>query len=266
MTDECIHGFPPELCDICTPRQAAEPAVPVKAAPRRSRMSTSLRSEPASARATRAPKLVAAPEPTRVFSALRAHHFTHLDNLPAIVSGGAILASESAEPDADVLAADARARRSEIVTPDGSTLAAHVPFALSPDGAAWAAVRSGAEDPRWSEAARRARATEYIVLVVPTVAFGASVILADTAVEDDAVRFAVGPEAATNLLRRTDLTDPEMTEVELLAGPSVPFGSVAVIGVPNDRARSDVRAILAETGGHAPRVAVFPPWFAPSAE
>ncbi len=54
-----------------------------------------------------------------------------------------------------------------------------------------------------------------------------------------------------------------MHGLELLAGPSVPFSSVAVIGVPNDRARQQVKAILAEHGGHAPRVAVFPPWFVP---
>ena len=74
---------------------------------------------------------------------------------------------------------------------------------------------------------------------------------------------AVGPDAATNLIRRTDFTDPEMHDLELLAGPSVPFSAVAVIGVPNDRVRQSVKAVLKDHGGHAPRVAVFPPWFVP---
>jgi hypothetical protein len=267
VTDECIHGFPTELCDICTPRQAPEP-VATKPAPRRTRSSLrtppSLRTESAS---TRAARTAAAPElPTRVFSALRAHHFTHLDNLGSIALDGALRASTSATPDIDVLAPIAREVRAGVQAPDGSSVADHVPFTLSPDGSAWADLRSGAADARWSDAARRSRASEYIVLVVPTTAFGSSVIVADGPVEDRAVRFAVGPEAATDLLRRTDLTDPEMLGVELLAGPEVPLSAVAVIGVPNDRARADVRALLADVGGHAPRVAVFPPWFASSSD
>ncbi len=138
-----------------------------------------------------------------------------------------------------------------------------MPFTLSPDATRWDELRTGAEGERWSDAARRTKATEYIMLVVPVSAFGASVIVADQDAEAEDVRFAVGPEAATNLIRRTDFTDPEMLGLELLAGPSVPFSAVAVIGVPNDRVRQTVKAVLQDHGGHAPRVAVFPPWFVP---
>jgi hypothetical protein len=265
VTDECIHGFPTDLCDICSPRQREESDAP-KTPVRRARLApSSLRSTPGGAARTGAVRGVAEPvvPPARVFSTLRAHHATHLDNLPAIVEAGALLAADQVTPSFDIASEATRAARAEATAPDGSSVAGHVPFTLSPDAGRWHEVRTGAAGERWSDAARRARATEYVVLVVPVSAFGQSVIVADSDADAENVRFAVGPEAATNLLRRTDITDPEMLGVELLAGPSVPFSSVAVIGVPNDRARQDVKAILADHGGDAPRVAVFPPWFVP---
>ncbi|WIE75471.1 DarT ssDNA thymidine ADP-ribosyltransferase family protein [Curtobacterium sp. MCSS17_007] len=264
MTDECIHGFPTELCDICAPRQREAPAAPTPA-PRRTRITTSLRSTPGplgSGSSLRSPAAPELPEP-RDFGALRAHHVTHVDNLAAIVAEGAVLAADAATPAVDVSAPETRAARAEATAPDGGPVSGHVAFTLSPDATRWDELRRGAQGARWSDAARRTRATEYVVLVVPVSAFGASVIVADQDAEAEDVRFAVGPEAATNLIRRTDFTDPEMHGLELLAGPRVPFSSVAVIGVPNDRVRQQVKALLAEHRGHAPRVAVFPPWFVP---
>jgi hypothetical protein len=262
---ECIHGFPTELCDICSPRQRPESAdAPKTPAPRRTRISTSLRSEKPSAAAKRGAAAATPELPVRVFSALRAHHWTHLDNLGGIVSDNAIHASTTATPDIDVSAPETRAARAATTTPDGSAVTEHVPFELTADADAWDQVRSGAEQPRWSDAARRTRGTDYVMLVVPTPAFGDSVILSDVPADDPAARFAVGPDAATALLRRAAIADPEMIRAELLAGPSVPFTSVAVIGVPNDRMRDDVRALLADAGGHVPRVAIFPPWFRPA--
>jgi hypothetical protein len=270
VTDECIHGFPTELCDICAPRQREESAIPAAPTPRRTRITTNLRVDPpASGPGTslRSPTSLRSssaelPE-ARVFASLRAHHVTHIDNLDGIVGSGAILAADQAEPAVDVSSPETRAARAEAEAPDGSTIASHVPFTLSPDAVRWDELRTGAEGGRWSDAARRTRAVDYVVLVVPVSAFGASVVVADQDADADDVRFAVGPDAATNLIRRTDFSDPEMLGLELLAGPSVPFSSVAVIGVPNDKARQTVRAVLADHGGHAPRVAVFPPWFVP---
>lgn len=264
VTDECIHGFPTELCDICSPRQAEVPATTTPA-PRRTRITTDLRSTPAPPRGSsslRSPAAPELPEP-RVWASLRAHHATHVDNLASIVTDGVILAADTATPVVDVSSTATRTARAEASAPDGGPVSGHVPFTLSPDATRWDELRHGAEGERWSDAARRTRATEYVVLVVPVTAFGASVIVADQDAEAEDVRFAVGPDAATNLIRRTDFTDPEMHDLELLAGPSVPFSSVAVVGVPNDRVRQQVKALLAEHRGHAPRVAVFPPWFVP---
>lgn len=265
MTDECIHGFPTELCDICSPRQRDTPAVPTTPAPRRTRITTDLRSTPAPARGSsslRSPAAPELPEP-RDFASLRAHHATHVDNLASIVAEGAILAADAATPAVDVSSPATRAARADASAPDGGPVSGHVTFSLSPDATRWDELRRGAEGERWSDAARRTRAVEYVVLVVPVSAFGASVIVADQDADAEDVRFAVGPAAATNLIRRTDFTDPEMHGLELLAGPRVPLSSVAVIGVPNDRVRQQVKTLLAEQGGRAPRVAVFPPWFVP---
>jgi len=198
-----------------------------------------------------------------VFASLRAHHATHVDNLAGIVAEGAILAADAATPAVDVSSTQTRTARAEATAPDGGPVSGHVTFSLSPDAARWDELRRGADGPRWSDAARRTRATEYVVLVVPVTAFGASVIVADQDADAEDVRFAVGPEAATNLIRRTDFTDPEMHGLELLAGPRVPLSSVAVIGVPNDRVRQQVKALLAAHRVAGPRVAVFPPWFVP---
>lgn len=264
MSDECIHGFPTELCDICAPRQrdASEPLTPT---PRRTRITANLRTVPgkeaAPAHSLRSP-VPDLPE-ARDFASLRAHHVTHLDNLDDIVGASAILAADAVTPVVDVSSPATRSVRAEAQAPDGSSLAAHVPFTLSPDALRWDELRTGAEGGRWSDAARRTKAIEYVMLVVPVSAFGDSVIIADQDADAEDVRFAVGTDAATNLIRRTDFTDPEMLGLELLAGPSVPFSAVAVIGVPNDRVRASVKAILADHGGYAPRVAVFPPWFVP---
>jgi hypothetical protein len=260
VTDECIHGFPIELCDICSPRQRDPEDIIKTPTPRRSRVTTSLRSTPSTPGGKVPEQVLPA---TRDFGALRAHHVTHIDNLAAIVAEGAVLASDQATPVVDVSSAATREARGAATAPDGSSVAGHVPFTLSPDARRWDELRSGAEEARWSDAARRTRATEFVVLVVPQPAFGASVILADTDADDPDVRFAVGPDAATNLLRRTDITDPSMHGVELLAGPRVPLSSVALVGVPNDRVRQQVKAVFAEQGGPAPRGAGVPPGVGP---
>jgi hypothetical protein len=42
------------------------------------------------------------------------------------------------------------------------------------------------------------------------------------------------------------------------------LSAVALIGVSNDKIRARVKDLLAETGEHEPRIAVYPPWFLPA--
>ena len=264
VTDECIHGFPTELCDICSPRSAPEPAQKASPAPRRSRATSTLREPRTPAprgRTAAAGTSASAATKGLALSSLRAHHFTHIENLPAIVAAGALLPRSEATPSIDVSSGELTAARSAVLTPEGIPLPEYVPFSLTPDSLAWEAVRSGADSPLWSDAARTSRATDFVVLVVPATAFGDAVSLADSNAIDADVRFATGREAVGALLRRVQLSDPDLQRVELLAAESVPLDSVAVVGVANDRSRERVRAILAEGAGPAPRVAVFPPWF-----
>ncbi|WP_066517733.1 DarT ssDNA thymidine ADP-ribosyltransferase family protein [Curtobacterium ammoniigenes] len=272
MTDECIHGFPTELCDICSPRRPAEPAATPAPTPRRPRATSSLRSPsgPAAGTASSAASRGGSRKPespaaaARAFASLRAHHFTHIDNLPAIVAAGALLPRSAAAPSIDVASVELVGARRNVTVPEGTAVIDYVPFALTPDALAWEAVRSGADSPLWSDAARASRATDFVILVVPTTAFDDAVALADGNAIDPGVRFATGREAVGSLLRRARLTDPELQSVELLSATPVPLSSVAVVGVANERSREVARRTLAAAGATPPRVAVFPPWFVPA--
>ena len=207
-------------------------------------MSTSLRSTRAASGPGEGRPRSASPSPRcqrRGCSAtLRAHHVTHIDNFDGIVADRAILGGRPG---------DARRTTSAAGDPAASAEGRRAPTAHRRRPRAVHAVAGrrplGRGPPRRRGRARgptppaAPAAIDYVVLVVPASAFGASVIVADTDADAEDVRFAVGPEAAANLIRRTDSTDPEMHGLELLAGPSVPFSSVAVIGVPNDKARHD---------------------------
>jgi hypothetical protein len=87
------------------------------------------------------------------------------------------------------------------------------------------------------------------------------VVLADGDAAAPATRFARGTEGGTRQLRRMRSLDPGHLAAELLAPSPFPFDGIALIGVPHEPMRDRVRAILREVGGHAPKVAVYPPWF-----
>ncbi|WIB13710.1 hypothetical protein [Curtobacterium sp. MCPF17_052] len=114
MTDECIHGFPIELCDICSPRQRDPEDIIKTPTPRRTRVTTSLRSTPSTPGGKVPEQVLPA---TRDFGALRAHHVTHIDNLPGIVADGAIVASDQATPAVDVSSAATREARAAATAP-----------------------------------------------------------------------------------------------------------------------------------------------------
>ncbi|WP_423922110.1 DarT ssDNA thymidine ADP-ribosyltransferase family protein [Frigoribacterium sp. 2-23] len=253
---------------MCAPRQRPEALVADKAtavrsprtatSPRRpsTRRPESLRSTPSSSSST--PVIPTGP----VFSALRAHHWTHIDNLESILEGGALRAG--VVPAFDVSSVATRDARAEATTASGTAVAAHVAFALSPHSSKWDDVRTGATGAAWSDAARKARATDFVVFVVPTTALGDEVVVTDREATVDGARFATGAAEATPLLRRVSIVDADLLEPEVLVPGAVGLDTVTLIGVPNDKMRDRVKQLLVEVGGVAPRVAVYPPWFRPT--
>lgn len=273
MTDECIHGFERELCDICAPRKregAADglPSAAARSVATRRRPSTrkpeSLRSTPALARDSAALAVAAqsASTPAPAFEKQRAYHWTHVSNLPGILETGAL--SAEAEPVVDVSSEATRALRASVTAASGQPVAAHVPFSLSPHATAWDAVRTGAEGYEWSDAAREARAIDFVMLVVPVASLGDDFVVTEGDAAVQGVRAGVGIDDASSMVRRFSLKDPDLLAPEVLVPGAVPFESVTLVGVPNDKVRDAVKQTLSVLGDAAPRVAVYPPWFRPA--
>jgi hypothetical protein len=242
MAEECIHGFEVGLCDICYPRTAPEPR-------RVSRVATAPRRPVARAAGTPA----VAPYS---LATQRLFHVTHIRNLESILHDGELRAD--AVPAVDVSSATTRELRRAADLADGSTVADYVPFYVSPVAERWLELRDGAEGPHWSDAARAAKATEFVVLAVPAAKLGDTILAADADAGAPATRFARGAAEATQLLRRL----PDFLTAEVLAHGTIPFSDVALIGVANEPVRDQVRDLLDGTG-FRPKVAVYPPWFSP---
>ncbi len=263
---ECIHGFDEGLCDVCSPRMPAGAAQPVRAARAPASRTASgdrgPRARPAQGSARASAPVPASTAPVRL-EARRVYHVTHERNLEAIVVDGALRAH--VVPEVDVSSPTTRELRAGVVLPTGDTVADRVPFAFSPHAARWEELRSGAAGAHWSAAARRLSPTEFVVLVAPAGALGADVVVADGDAAAPATRFAAGADAGGALLRRALAADPELAHAELLAPAEVPFAAIALLGVPNEKVRDRVRALLAEAGGAVPKIAVYPPWFQPAA-
>ena len=269
--DECIHGFERELCDICAPRKR-EPQVDadgqVKTLPTKrraaSRKPESLRSTPALARDSAASAVAAqsAMTPVPEFAQQRVYHWTHVSNLPAILESGELTAG--AAPVLDVSSEATRALRASVTAASGAPVADHVPFSLSPHASAWDTLRTGAEGYEWSDAARTAKATDFVMLVVPVAALGEEFVITEGDAAVQGVRAAAGLDDASRMVRRFSLADPDLLEPEVLVPTRVAFDAVTLVGVPNDKVRDAVKTLIADAGGHAPRVAVYPPWFRPS--
>jgi hypothetical protein len=231
------------MCDICYPR------TPVRTAPVR---------RTASVRAPR-PASAPPPAPPFAFATHRFFHVTHIDNLAAILSDGAL--RPDAVPDLDVSSATTRELRAAADLADGSTVAQHVAFYGSAVATRWGELRDGAAGPHWSDAARAAKATDFLLLGVPGAALGDSVVAADADAAAPATRFAIGLSDATSLLRRVRAVDPDLADVEVLSAEPVPVAGIAAITVANEPMRDLVRSLLREAGA-APKVAVYPPWYA----
>jgi hypothetical protein len=188
------------------------------------------------------------------------HHVTHVRTLESIALDGELRAD--AEPDVDVSSATTRELRATATVPDGRSVASFVAFSIAQDSTRWQELREGAVGSHWSDAARAAKASEFVILAVPVDALGGDVVFADGDAGAVATRFATGVEAGTQALRRLHAIDPEFRDAELLAAGPVPLEAVAVVTVANDRVRDEVRAIFTNAGRPAPRIAVYPPAFA----
>lgn len=248
MADECIHGFEAGFCDICYPAPVPEQIKPV-------RVSTAGGVRRPNPRVAGAPHVAPFSLATQRF-----FHVTHLRNLQAIMHTGEMRAD--VDPEVDVSSVTTRELRASVDLADGTNVAQHVAFYASPIAARWAELRDGAIGPHWSDEARAAKAAEFVLLAVPATALGADIIAADADAAAPATSFGHGVADATQLLRHLRTDDPDFLAAEILIPHAVPFDSVALIGVANDRVRDTVRTMLSDAGGYAPKVAVYPPWFA----
>jgi hypothetical protein len=161
--------------------------------------------------------------------ARRIFHLTHLRNLPGIVAAGRILADAAgAQPIVDLSSADTRDRRREAMVA-GRPVADFVPFFLAPDAPLWLRMRGRVPDSRLADEAQGLPAAEFVLLVSSVREAGEGALLADD-------------------------------KSELLVPGEFPFSGVALVGVANDRVRTEVRALLGPAG-FGQKVSVYPPWF-----
>lgn len=273
MADECIHGLEPGLCDICSPRPVPEAArSTATASPRRPSRPT--RSTGSTGSASRAPAVrpPGGPAAPRLDVARhRVVHVTHLDNLPGILAAGALLVG--AHPVRDVSSEVTRELRRSAPYPrvpgsadEERSVADAVAFALTPDSVRWRELRAGASGPAWSDAARSARATDFVALVATVgalVELDGGTVLADGDAAAATTRFASAGDRsdAARLLGRLSARDDGLAEGELLVPSDVPLTSLVLVGVSNDPVRARVRDALDAAGAEL-RLAVHPPWFA----
>lgn len=250
MAAECIHGFEEGLCDTCWPAKIPEPVKPIRV-PGSGRATKVVRHSGKSATANVTPMLNLATQ--------RIYHVTHERNLPGILSDQKLRARVT--PDLDVSSTITREMRETADLPSGHTVADHVCFFLSPNAGRWDEMRSGALGPHWSDAARAASPLDYVILVSTAEAIGADVVLTDRDAADHDTRVAIGLDAVAPAIRRVHSIDPDFNEPEVLAPGEFDFAHVTLIGVANEKVRDRVKNALKASGGHAPKVSVYPPWF-----
>jgi ssDNA thymidine ADP-ribosyltransferase, DarT len=274
VADECIHGFDDGLCAICFPPKEPEPKPAAKAVPR-TRTGTGRATRPAArvAGTARAGSLADAPVDPKT---VRIYHVTHVDNLASIFGAGTVLADGAgASPSVDLSAPDAREfRRATPVDGADAVLADYVPFLLSTDAHVWNAVRTSTPDPRLTaEAVERAPADHVILVSSVAGAVGAltgepgTVVVTDADAATGGVAVASAWPDVLRMLQRLHRADDGvgLRSAEFLVREHLPLERVLLIAVGNDRVRDRVRAAL-DAVGLRTRVAVYPPWFQPTAE
>jgi ssDNA thymidine ADP-ribosyltransferase, DarT len=99
------------------------------------------------------------------------------------------------------------------------------------------------------------------VMLVSTLGTVDSPVLTDGDAAGSLVRFATTLDDTERMLRRLHDTEDAVLDAEALVPGTVPFDSITLIGVANNKVRDQVRELLDESH-FAPKVAVYPPWFA----
>jgi hypothetical protein len=275
LGEECIHGLDYGLCDACFPKAAPEPALVAAAAkPRVTRpRASSLTSprKPQSSGSLTGPVVDVGDQ--------RIYHVTHVDNLPAILAAGRLLADAGEgweeRPKVDISSAETRTTRRTIVVSDDhdTSVASYVPFFLSPTSSLWESVRENVADPRLSIDIRDAAASDFVILVSSVKSVidahladederAAAVVVTDGDAAHTLTRFATTRESGDRVLRklRAEEESVQILAAEYLVRDQVPFELVSLISVANDKARDRVKAIVKDSGFKT-RVAVYPPWF-----
>jgi len=198
----------------------------------------------------------------------RLYHVTHIRNLPAILSEGALLAdsgTQPAHPEVDVSSAAGRETRRSVDVA-GRPVAGFVPFFLSPHARVWDSLRSRQPDPRLAREATHYAPAEFVILVTSVTAAlargGDDTAVADHDAALPLTRFGAGREGAERMLRSVLAADEGdgLLDAEFLVPDAFPISSVALIGVSDEKVRDVVKRHLAEAGVAA-KVAVYPPWF-----
>jgi hypothetical protein len=249
--DECIHGFDPAMCANCSP--AAEPEKPLVT--RRTTLKpASLRTPSADASgktaAAKGPNL-----PSRIF------HVTHVDNLAGILGDGSIKPTVVAEPAVKLGSSITDELRGTAQAGPDVSVADCVPFSLSPQATWWTEVQQGAAGPTWSDQARNATITDFVVLGVPVEAVADRLVVTD----GDAAALVTTistPDTVERMLSRAAGSPSALQAAEALVPGEVELDAVALVAVANDKRRAEVRELLAEAGLGA-KVVVYPPWFVP---
>ncbi|MCX7521767.1 DarT ssDNA thymidine ADP-ribosyltransferase family protein [Microbacterium sp. STN6] len=203
----------------------------------------------------------------------RVYHLTHIANLRGILAEGRILADANGEfqtrPEIDIAAPDTRQLRRETLVGERS-VADFVPFFLSPDAELWQTMREGRDDPRLSAQGRRADPHDFVMFVSTIGALArhsASAVLASGDATAALTRFDSEREGTERMLRRLSVDDDpsSLQAAELLVPEAVSLDVIALVGVAGERARREVREMLA-TSPWKPKVAVYPPWFRAEAD
>lgn len=197
--------------------------------------------------------------------ARRIFHVTHRRNLPGILTAGRVLSDVAgAHPVVDISAMPNREVRRELST-GSATVAAFVPFFLAPDAFQWEGIRNGDADFRLADSVSSMAPSDFIMLVSSARAGGEGAVVADGDAADSTTRFSSLAELGGRIPRRPGLDqhrddEDALRSAEFLVPGEFPFTAVTLIGVANDKVRSEVRALLVEHG-FGQKVSVYPPWF-----